>query len=153
MPASRSARQSRILLRRSQKIKKVVSFKGLTLVELLLSAAILAFVLTGMVAFFVNCNLLNVYNRNLSVAMSHAQYTLEDIRNTTNLTNITAGIANGNWTWDATTVRIKGLNALNNESISSNYTDADPLHVTVTVSWRDLNSKNRNISLETLITQ
>lgn len=55
------------------------SLTGFTLSELLLAAAILAFVLTGLLLLFINCSLLNEANRNLTIATSYAQELMEVI--------------------------------------------------------------------------
>jgi len=75
---------------------------------------------------------------------------MEDIRNTT-FGNISTNITNGNWDWDAGTVALKGLHALNSESIATSVSGSDPVDVTVTVSWHDLNGRVRSFNLRTYI--
>jgi len=130
-------------------MKKIKS--GFTLSELLLAAAILVFVLAGLLALFLNCMVLNDANRNLTLATSHAEYVMEEIKNTA-FTSIKSKIDNGDWDWNTTTIGSKGLTALNNESIDTNATSTDPLDVTVTVIWKDRNARDRNIGLHSLFT-
>jgi len=127
--------------------------KGLTLTELLLAAAILAFVLCGLLVLFTHCVLLNESNRNLTQATSHAQYVLEDIRNT-NFYEIGTKIDNGDWDWVEADIVAVGLVALKNEVIDTNHGVAiDPLEVTVIVTWNDQSQRQRQTQLITLITK
>ncbi len=118
--------------------------KGFTLMELMLSAAILALALTGIVALFLQCMILNEANRNSVIALSHAQFAMEEIKNTP-FGGITSSV------WDSAAVTSKGLSPLGNESITINVTGTDLLDVTATVNWLDRGTRNRNLSLETQI--
>jgi hypothetical protein len=132
--------------------------KGLTLSELMLAAAILAFVLSGLLLVFVNCFFLNDANRNLSVASSHAEFVLEQIKNQsfTSYSLIAGAIASG--TWDLTASQINAstaLEALSNESITVTYTNvsSDLMNVVVEVHWQDRRQRERNITFETRIAE
>lgn len=127
------------------------SDKGFTLPELLLAAAILVFVLAGLLLLFINCIFLNQANRNLTIATSHAQYVLEDVKHTS-FDDISTDINNGVWDWDATDITNAGLTALTGESIDTQVSGVDPIGVSVTVSWNDRGLRARNIELRTLIT-
>lgn len=70
--------------------RKRSSLTGFTLVELMLAAAILAFVLVGLLVVFINCILLNESNRNFILAYSALQAQMEEIKNTTNLDSLDA---------------------------------------------------------------
>lgn len=59
-----------------------LSDKALTLAELLLAAAILAFVLSSLLLVFINCIILNESSRNLTLAYSALQARMEEIKNT-----------------------------------------------------------------------
>jgi type II secretory pathway pseudopilin PulG len=133
------------------KKKRFLSLTGFTLSELLLAAVILAFALSGLLTLFVNCMFLNESNRNLTIATGHAQYVMEEIKNT-NFAALKTKIDNGDWDWDGQDIGSKGLTALSNESIDTNATGTDPLDVTVTVNWKDRGTRDRNTVLETLIT-
>ncbi|MDP2941112.1 MAG: hypothetical protein Q8N85_02500 [Candidatus Omnitrophota bacterium] len=131
-----------------------MSLTGLTLAELLLAAAILAFVLTGLAALFVNCIFLNEANRNLAIATSHAQYIAEEIRNTA-FSSAESAINNGAWNLDSAQLRAApyDLAALNSESIAASvFESGNPLGVAVTVNWLDRNSRWMNTELRTRLT-
>lgn len=61
-------------------MKKIKS--GFTLSELLLAAAILVFVLAGLLALFTNCLISNETNRNFTLAYSAIQAKMEEIKDT-----------------------------------------------------------------------
>lgn len=129
--------------------------KGFTLSELLLAAAILAFVLAGLLALFIKCLSLNDSNRNLTVAVTHAQYIMEEIKDACeqNFALAQANITNGNWNLSRAQLQSApyNLSALNDETISTAVTQsANPLGVSVTVSWKDANGRQRNTQLDTL---
>lgn len=132
--------------------------KGFTLPELLLAAAILAFALSGLLLLFTNCILLNAANRNLSIATSHAQYIMEDIK-VAGFTGLETRIINNNGTptgWDLNVTQIESapynLSALDTETIETDCGSGDPLGVSVAVNWLDRAGKARSIQLQTLIT-
>lgn len=56
--------------------------RGLTLAELLLAAAILAFVLTGILMLFITCIILNEINRSTTLAYNAIQDKMEEIKTT-----------------------------------------------------------------------
>jgi prepilin-type N-terminal cleavage/methylation domain-containing protein len=119
---------------------------GFTLSELLVSAAILSFVFSALLLLFINAGFLNEANRNKTIAVSHAQFALEEVKNTL-FTDIASA------TWNSATIVSKGLVPLNNESINIVVTGTKPKDVRVTVNWRDRRLRNRNVSFETLITE
>ena len=130
-----------------------VNNKGLTLSELLLAAAILAFVICGLIALYVHCSLLNSANRNLTVAITHAQYVMEELRNA-DFSGLESSIDAGGWDWDDAAIETEGLVALKNEAIDASVTQSgDPLGVSVRVDWQDRNGRNRFTQLETLMTE
>ncbi len=128
--------------------------RGLTLTELVLAAAILAFVLCGLILLFVNCSFLNEANRNLTTAATHAQYIMEEIRNTS-FAQVKSKIDNGDWDLDTLAIESEpyNLTALNNEFIDAQVTQSgNPLGVSVTVTWNDRRQRARSVSLRTLLT-
>ena len=134
------------------KMSIIYSNKGLTLTELLLAAAILAFVLCGIVALFVNCSFLNEANRNLTVAMTHAQYIMEEIRDS-DFINLETSITDGNWDWNEAEIVSHNLVALSDEAIDTNvFQVGNPLGVSVKIDWKDRNTRDRHTELETLLT-
>ncbi len=128
--------------------RKVYAF---TLVELLATAAILAYSLSVILATYVGCFALNAASRNLTAATSHAEFVLEDIRNTA-FSSVGASITGGTWNWNTAAVTSNGLNALNGESIAVTYTGNTIYNVQVTVSWKDLNNRARSRSWYTFLT-
>ncbi len=122
------------------------SKKGFTLPELVLAAAIMAFALTAIMSIFVNCISLNISNSNSSIATAHAQYALEEVKNT-NFTTIASQV------WNSAAISAKGLTPLNSESISINVTGTAVKDVTVTVGYVDRGTRNRSFALETLIAE
>ncbi|MGE5309028.1 MAG: type IV pilus modification PilV family protein [Deltaproteobacteria bacterium] len=133
------------------KKRKKGNSSGLTLVELLLSTAIMAFAIAGTMGVFFNCLFLNSANSNLAIAESHAQYVLENIKNA-DFAGVRSNIDNGVWNYDAAGINGAGLTALNGETIVTTHgTAANPLDIIVTVQWRDKFNRNRDVFLETMI--
>lgn len=134
----------------TQRMKRIFyKITGLTLPELLMAALILVYALCGLIALFINCNGLNEANRNTSVAVSHAQYIMESIRDT-GFANMKTLIDGGNWDWDSAEITSNNLSPLRNESIDAQATGTRPLEVTVTVSWQDKIGRNRTLPITTL---
>lgn len=133
--------------------RREVFSRAVTLSELLLATAILAFVLSGVLLLFTRCILLNNENRNLATATSHAEYVLEDIRQKA-FSTVQASISNGIWNWNTTQISSQGLTALSNdEAIKTEVVSGpNPLQVKVTVTWTDRSQRARSTFLETLIT-
>lgn len=129
---------------------KIHNNHGFTLPEILLTVAILSYSLSAILATFINSIALNEMSRNLSIATSHAEFVLEEIRNTT-FSSISTNITNGSWNWDTAEVGTNGLTALNSEAIAATVSGTTLLDVTVTVSWNDAQSRARTRSLRTLI--
>jgi prepilin-type N-terminal cleavage/methylation domain-containing protein len=123
-----------------------LSDKGFTLAELLLAAAILAFVLSSLLLVFINCIILNESSRNLTVAVSHAEFALEEIKH-----QDFSSIASS--TWDTSTIVSKGLIPLNSESLVITATGMSPKNINATVNWRDRAVRNRSATLKTLLTE
>ena len=121
-----------------------------TLPELLLTAAILAYCLSVILTTFTGGTALNAASRNLTVAVSHAQFVMERVRNTS-FSSVAANISGGTWNWNTAAVTTNGLSALNGESIAAASSGTNPLDVTVTVSWNDLNNRARSRVLKTTI--
>jgi len=123
------------------------------MLELLLGLAIMGFALTGMLALYTNCMILNQSNRNSIVAISHAQYVMEDLKAQTNMVNL-RGKINTPGTYDY-------LKDLSGENISVCCCDVsgdpitcaqDPQKVCVTDSWNERGTRPMSVSLQTLFT-
>ena len=126
--------------------------KGFTLLELLLASVILAVALSVLLLEFLSCAVLSEAARNLTRAVAHAQYVMEDIKNTTFI-NIKSKIDNGDWDWDSADISNEGLIPLRNEIIDASVSGTDLLDVTVNVSWQNKGGRSQYTSLETLIAE
>jgi len=126
--------------------------KGFTLLELLLASVILAVALSVLLLEFLSCAVLSEAARNLTRAVAHAQYVMEDIKNTTFI-NIKSKIDNGDWDWDSADISNEGLTPLRNEIIDTSVSGTDLLDVTVNVSWQNKGGRSQYTSLETLIAE
>ncbi len=131
--------------------------KGITLVEVLIAVGILGVTLSGVLLVFVRCSLINQGSRSLTVAATHAQFVVEDIRSA-DFDSLPAKIAQGMWDWDSADIEAKEITPLNNEIINTECKgcaeppeEEDLLHIIVTVSWQNLDQRDRDFTLETLI--
>jgi Tfp pilus assembly protein PilE len=132
----------------------IANSKGVTLIETVLAVAIMLFVFSGILTLFVHCTFLNETNRNLSSAMVHSQYIMEQIIDTT-FYQIESNINNGNWDLDENDIESApyDLTALKNESIDTQvFQSGNPLGVSVRVDWSDRWGRARFTTLETLAT-
>lgn len=127
-----------------------LSGRAFTLTELLLAAAILAFVIAGLLMLFINCAFLNDANRNLTIATAHAQFAMEEIKNTT-FASIDSTYNNVDWY--SAELQSKELVPLNTEKVHFDVTGTDSLDVKVTLTWKDRGVRDSCLSFETLITE
>jgi hypothetical protein len=149
--------------------KGILLVKSFSLIELMLATAFLTFVFGTLIVSFVACFLLNEANRNLSIATTHAQYILEEIKDAASaVTGFNNLIANGtsqwNWSYTGTDFSSRSLSVLSNETTTVTLCDAgstgciaptsstELLDITVTVNWHD-RARARTMSLETLVAQ
>jgi hypothetical protein len=98
---------------------------------------------------------LNVANRNLAVAIIHAQYVMEEIKST-NFDNIKSKVDNGDWDWSSANISQKGLTPLASEAINTDESiigSSNLLKVTVNGTWEDKTGRNRSTILETYFTK
>lgn len=125
-----------------------------TLVELLLVVGLLVFAVSASLMLFANCILMNEHNRSLTIATSHAQYVMEEIKNQ-NFSVIESGINNGDWDWGPSEITARGLDTLDSETIDTNETGtaSDLLNVIVAVNWQSRGGRANNMTLETLIAE
>ncbi|MBI3322663.1 MAG: prepilin-type N-terminal cleavage/methylation domain-containing protein [Candidatus Omnitrophica bacterium] len=122
---------------------------GFTLMEILFAMVIFAVAAVGMSRFFMGTQQLGEASRNLTRAMEDARMVTEAIRD-----NSAAGLAavtGVNWAQWAVQ---NGLTTLPNQAVTVTYADqnADPLSVTIQVSWLDRNHA-RTATMRTLVTQ
>lgn len=131
-------------------LNKIRRVRALTLAELMIATFIMLLSICGVLLLFINCIFMNSGSRNVTIATSHAQYVLEDIRNTP-FANIYADITGGVWDWTVSTISAKGLTPLDNEVIDTSSTGASPLDVTVTITWDDEGLRSRSLTVQTLM--
>ena len=134
---------------RSKKISK----KGFSLIELMISAAILIAALLPVLVLFYNYLVVMEISRNTTIAVNDASFVLESMRSTDPFTtnNVVAAYPAGVDLAD----RI-GPRKLRNETVVVSYQNpaADPLVITMTVSWQDeVKIRNRSFSATTMMTQ
>lgn len=130
----------------SMKALRLQKRKGFSLPELLLAVVILVIALCSLLVSMLASSFLNAANRNLTTAISHAQFALEEIRNT-------PFYSTANFTWNEAAIQAKDLLPLSEESLCANITGNDFRNVTVTVNWKDYRSRDRIITLYTSIAQ
>ena len=135
-------------------LRKNSSFKreGFTILELVMGASIIAIVLCVLLLEFISCAFLSEASRELTRAVTHGQFVMEDIKNT-DFSNISSKITAGDWDWNAGDIVGAGLVALTNETIDTSVTGTDLLSVTVRVDWNDRASRARTTSLQTLFAE
>ncbi len=85
------------------------------------------------------------------MAMTHAEFVLEEVRNTPYATAISQIDASA-WNWStASVISSKGLSPINSEIITTTRSNATPPEVTVTISWQDTHQRLRSLSFATII--
>ncbi len=125
---------------------------GFTVLEVVLTLAIVVTIFLAVMGTYIGLAGLTEASRNTTRAMADAQVVLERIRNSsaTNLATVTGT----NWTTWA--VNPGGLTSLTNEVVTVSYlpggANADPLNVTVTVTWLE-RGHNKQVAVNTLLTQ
>lgn len=136
--------------------------KGFTLLELIIASGIFAFVISGILILFINSSILDNANRNKSIAVSHAETTMEYIRSMHSqdhfdtILNSLCSLGNST-TWDLTSTL--NLSGLSNETVtvttSSDCTNSNLtlLDYTVNVAWLDRGQRSRSLVIETAISK
>ena len=123
---------------------------GLSLVELLIAVGVLAVTMMSLVSFFVATTRMTEESRNLSLAVSHAQSVLEDIR-AFGYSGVDTAITSGNWNWDQSALIARGMGALKAEAIYTTYSGSGLLTVNVAVQWQDTQNAVRRTYLATAL--
>jgi len=121
--------------------------EGISLVEILISVFVLTIGILSCLMYFSAAMNSTEIARDLTVATTHGEFVLEDMRAMATLGEITAR----NWTaWAGTS----GLNTLPQESVLVAFSNpvADPLPISVTVNWTRRDRVN-NVQLETEMTR
>lgn len=139
-------------------LKKGSINKGLSLVEIMVGLMILVIAIVSILTVMLKSMILNEGNRNLSRAINHAQYVLEEMRDfakNNHLNNLNTDIAGNIWDTPNFDMVVAGWNVLGNEGVDSQavWEDAaqDLLNVNVTISWDDSNRPGRGTILSTQI--
>lgn len=127
--------------------QKLKSKSGITLIEVMVSMFILTFAILGALSYFTTAAAATQLAGEMTIATSHAEHILEDMRARSTLADITSA------DWGAY-VTDNNLDTLDNESITVTFADAgaDPLNITVAVNW-DTATRTHNISLTTEMTK
>jgi len=131
--------------------RKNIMKKTITIAEVLLAGILLAVVLSGILMLFINCMLLNEANRNSTVAITHAQYVMEEIRSTS-FGSIQTMANNGTWDLDDTELAAApyNLTVLDLEVIDTTVTSVgNLLEVEIGISWEDRRGRERSEQLMT----
>ncbi len=123
---------------------------GFTLVEMLVTVGILGFILVALLQFFVEMMSLNDISRDRTVAVSHAQYVLEDIRSSSGV--IVDQIDSGEWDLDTDTeFSERGLVRLESEVVDvGREAGADPVVITVDITWQQGNGRQQQVTFTTI---
>lgn len=122
---------------------------GLTLAELIVTVGILGGVVAALLAFFVQSMALNNVNRDMSLAVSHIQYVLEDIRSSSGV--LVTQINNAVWDYDTDAeFSDRGLTRLKDETIQVQHDNADPLTITVKLDWQLNNGRWQELLFQTI---
>jgi len=129
--------------------------KALTLAEVLIATVFLVVISSSILMLFTSCMLLNEANRNSTVAITHAQHIMEEIRDTS-FVSVEGIINGGSWDLDASELADPdgsyGLVVLDSEIIDTSVVIVgDLLEVTVSVNWQDRRGRNRSEELITRI--
>lgn len=130
--------------------RRLFTRSGFSIPELLIAVLILAISIAAIVSFFFLSLTLNQANRNATIAASHAQFVLENIRNT-DPASISTQINEGGWDWDGEALTSAGLTPLQGETIATTGEGSGLLTVTVTIDWEDPGSRARSFSLVTMM--
>lgn len=132
-------------------IREVNGQKGFTLIELMITVAVVVTIVVGFLGATTALQMANQAAYERSVALQDANQVIEQIRNTAGTgtfpANVTAVYANN--------AAVSGFTTLTNEAVTVAYANAaaDPLDVTVTVSYSENGRRTMSTKLRTYITQ
>lgn len=132
---------------------KTAAREGYTLVEMLIAAAIMAIVLSGLLVASIQNMSLDQTSRNFTTVTSHAEAVLEEVRNDV-FDNVAADITGGKWNWNADNdFTQRNMERLNGESITTTYATVNAvlLNVTVTASWNDARQRAQSAAFRTYV--
>ncbi len=135
-----------------RKVKKIFAgAEGFTFVELMVTAAVVSIVLLGFVSGNMAIQRTSDGAFERAVAVQDANRVVERIRDAAK-TGQFPGNVTGTFPNNAT---VGGFNALDSEQVRVNYADssANPLDVTVTVTWMQNGTRQAAEALRTFVTQ
>ena len=115
----------------------------MTLIELLMATFVLTFGIMSALLFFSQSMIVTDFAGDITVASSHAEYLMEEMRDRKTLMNITST----NWeSW----AQEQGLNTLPQETVQVNFSNVfnNPLLVEAKVSWMR-RARENNVTLVT----
>jgi type II secretory pathway pseudopilin PulG len=118
-------------------ILMIKAYKGFTLVELLLAAAIMVTTIVAILHIFIGCSFLVEEYRNHTIAVNHARLVMEEIKNASYI-SLASAQSSGWGTWATSPLpNGGGCNVLDGENITVSFSGSDPLiDVLVTVNYR-----------------
>ncbi len=121
--------------------------RGFTLVELMVSGYILLVGICGTLLLFVNFMKTTASSWETTIAVSHAEYILEEMQKAPTLFEVMGR------DWDEW-AQARQLKTLPSEKVQTVYADpaADPLDIRVSVSWAGRGG-NSNVALQTMLTK
>jgi len=129
-------------------MRKFSGSRGLTFVEIIVTVAILGFTLTALLKFFVDAMNLNALSRDVTLAVSHAQYVLEDIRSSSGV--IKDQINNGVWNLsNDSQFNNQALLRIKNETITTTQDNGTPIIITVVISWQEDSGRQEQLTFVT----
>lgn len=124
---------------------------GFTIIEIMVALLITTLVIVGYVGtnIYAQKNSEEMHERTL--AIQDANWAIEEMRNVSR-TGTFPGNVIANFPDDAT---IPGFSSLNSEVVVASYenTSANPLNVTITVTWLSYGGRQQSTTLRTYITQ
>ena len=133
--------------------QKSIRKNGFSLVELMISAAILVAAILPIFMLFCYYLIAMEISRNTTIAVSDAAFIIEDIRGTDpfTLNNVVIAYPNG-----VDRASLIGPQKLKDETVRVFYQNpaADPLVITVQVDWKDqVKIRDRRLTIDTMVTQ
>lgn len=124
--------------------------KAFSLLEVVFAVVILGVAISALIAVFFSSSVVTSNSRQLTNALSHAQYVMEEIR-AYNGQDLESKINSGDWDWQGTDITARGLTSLPQEAIDTQVSLLNDLYtINVTVTWQDRQGRGRQVNLTTL---
>lgn len=136
----------------NKKKSSLISDKGFTLFEILVSSMIIVAAVIGVVGTLSNLIVLCELNRGKTLAVVHGKYMMETIKDA-GFAGLETNINNGDYDYATTDLSSSPFNfdVLFNETINTQVISAgNPLRLSVTITWQDRMSNVRSLTFETL---